>query len=386
MKTFNIYHYGLEEAEETYLSSDIPRGSTGFAVKNNRGFDADDYFIIGTVGAEKTEQLQTSLTTGDTTITSTAACKFAHNSDDPITRAKYNQVQIYRATTGAYSLLETVDIEWDQRFTSYADATGTSSHYYKWKFYNETSTAATDYSHIVPGVGFGRKSVNVMTNNVLKEGGDEKEEITDRIEVLSWFGHAQDDIASRLNEKFGYDFLKEDTNLSTSAATEEISLPSDFDKMCHINYAYDDGTTDQTYKLRQISLSEFEYLTQDDDADTSDELQKFCIDEDSDTIRLYPTPTSASLVLGFHYFKDIPELDDDADETLIPIPRILEAFALEKLYRKRGTDFDRRADRYKAEYETGVQNLIQRYKRRTGPKGLYLFKHIPERERRYYKY
>jgi len=387
MKTISIDHYGLDNAEKTFLSKDCPTGTTSFTVKNNRGFAADDYIIIGKPGSEKTEQFKIISVSGVDTIVTTASTQ-AHNSQDPIYRTKYNQVKIYSSSsaTGTYTLLDTIDIEWDQKFTSYQDDSGTSDTYYKWKFYNETSTAITDYSHVTPGGGFNRNSVKVMTDAVLKEGGDIKEEITDREEVLEWFNQAQDDIEGRLNKFWAYDFLSEETPLSTTASTETISWPDDYDKIDHINYAFDDGTTDTTYRLRQISIPEFEYITQDDDASESDSLQKFAIDSDTEVFRFYPVPESSGLVLGLHYFKDMPELDDDADETLIPDHRLLILYGLEKLYRKRGEKFDRRADRYKNDYEVGIQNLIKKHKVRAGTKSPNLIKYVYNNERRWYKY
>jgi hypothetical protein len=101
-----------------------------------------------------------------------------------------------------------------------------------------------------------------------------------------------------------------------------------------------------------------------------------------DYIRLYPKPattTAASLYL--YYYKDLPYLDSDGDELLIPDTRVYKFYCLHEFYLKKGEI--NLADRYSMKYEQALAGLMREQRKEVGqPRG---FRYLPERERRYYK-
>ena len=84
--------------------------------------------------------------TNSTTLT-IGALSFAHSIDDPIRKTPYNQIRFYSSSseTGTYSLLAAENIEWDNktRETLYNHTDGTTSTWYKFTYYNSTSTNET---------------------------------------------------------------------------------------------------------------------------------------------------------------------------------------------------------------------------------------------------
>ena len=386
MITLKIDNPDVSPVIKTYTSKAHSAGATTLYVKNTTSFSADDKIVVGKTGNEKTELRAVSAVASDTTLT-IDALDFDHNNDTLVSKSDFDQVQIYMATSsdGTYSLQDTANIDWSQEKTAWTDTDGASTYYYKFRYYNSNSGYVSDYSDAIIGTGWARNTVRNITDEILSEANDENEERVSREEILNWMNDCQDDVFSRTDERWSLRFLNAEETLYTTASNEAVDLPDDYDKWQHLNYAFDDGTDDMTYRLRYIPLAEFEYITEDDDADTSDDLEKFTIDEDTGTIRLYPTPTSSNLVLGFHYFKDFSTLDSDGDVVEIPDNNIYKKFCLEKIFKKRRTADDVRiANTYKAEYEQAVQYMISRYKRRTASRKS--FRYNPKGLRRWYKY
>ena len=138
--------------ETTELDADVAIGATSLTLKDNQGFVAADYIMIGRRGSEIGElRVVDTVNANLISLTVTAATKLAHNRFDPVTKLFGNKLRIYRASNvdgsvpadGSFSLLTTVDIDPDQTFTDYTDAAGGSDYWYKSTFYNSTTTAET---------------------------------------------------------------------------------------------------------------------------------------------------------------------------------------------------------------------------------------------------
>jgi hypothetical protein len=175
MKIF-ITHPELN-GQETRLSSDVAAGAATSTVENNKGFATNDYVVFGKPGDELTEIVLLTSTASIITLGHTNGPSFAHSARTPVSQINYNQVKIYSATSedGTYSLLTTVDLTLDQDFTVYDDSTGTSSTWYKIKYYNATTDALSSYSVAVRGTGYTEDSLYSMTEEILEEFGDETE-------------------------------------------------------------------------------------------------------------------------------------------------------------------------------------------------------------------
>ena len=155
----------LEEivlSEKTFISADEAIGQTVISVDNNQGFAANDYVILGTIGAETTELIKIdSVASDDKSITLSVATKHEHLNDAPIRKVRYNQRKFYRSTTktGTFTHLlsegSPVNIEVDNpEGTEFEDASGASTSWYKTTYFNSQSddeSSLTDVTAVQAG-------------------------------------------------------------------------------------------------------------------------------------------------------------------------------------------------------------------------------------------
>jgi len=112
MIELHLDHPPLENNPNTILTEKAIAGATSLKVANTEGFSANDFIVVGTPGAEKTEICQISSIEGNNTINLASALKFDHYTNTNITLTYYNQLEIHRATAreGPYELIATIDI------------------------------------------------------------------------------------------------------------------------------------------------------------------------------------------------------------------------------------------------------------------------------------
>src|SRR3990167_7216853 len=106
------FNPATENLEKTFLDLSVSAGATSLTVKNNQGFSDADRILLGEMGAEKSEIVSTTGTTGDTGLT-VSATKFSHEADTPVYILQFDQTKFYRSTTGSdgtYSVLSTKTI------------------------------------------------------------------------------------------------------------------------------------------------------------------------------------------------------------------------------------------------------------------------------------
>jgi hypothetical protein len=149
--------------ETTALNLDAPIGSTALTVSNNQNIAANDYLLVGNPGGETTEILAVSSVATAVTV-NTAATTLIHNRFDPVRALVGNQIRIYTAPnvsglqpadTAFTTILATIAIDPDQAQTIYTDATGTSNTWYKFTYYNSTTTSETSLADSTSARGGG---------------------------------------------------------------------------------------------------------------------------------------------------------------------------------------------------------------------------------------
>ena len=159
-----IQHPEVNNYIKTYLGAQIAAAGTSLTVLDNSGFSDDDWFIIGDVGDEKTEDVDVNgAVTRGTALTITNTNKFAHEVDAPATRIYERGIKIYGASTdgGAGTLLASIDafaasgtqladakmIQWNKPYTEHSlITTDTAYSYYFVKFTDGTTDSdASDY-------------------------------------------------------------------------------------------------------------------------------------------------------------------------------------------------------------------------------------------------
>lgn len=164
----------LVDQQMTRLSADVAASATTSTVENNDGFANEEYVVFGNLGQEKSEIVLCTSVTGNTTIGYTTGPVFAHSARTPLFIIKFNQAEVYSATsqTGTYSLLATVDLDVDEEYTLYDDLVGTTSTWYKVRYKNAVKVRYSTYSDIIQGTGYSEDSLYSISQEILEDFGD----------------------------------------------------------------------------------------------------------------------------------------------------------------------------------------------------------------------
>jgi hypothetical protein len=382
MRKIRIPIMDLSHTEKTYLDADYSSGTT-LTVVNNYGFDSDNIAILGEPGEEKTESQSIDSQSGNTTITLNSALKFDHNKGTVIYRAEYDQAEIYRYRSSAWTLISTSNIQWDKRETIYIDEDGLSTDSYRYRLKNSSSGNNSDYSPTVAGTGFTRNQVGYMIDQIRKIGGDEDRKLVTDSELIKQLNKAQE-IIGALREDWWF-LRKEISDITTIANTDTYGLNdylSDLNFIDTVRYRYNDGTTDNIFHLKSKTMLEIDYLTRDNDADTDDWPRYYTqlpADDSDETgyIRIdKKSKTTGYGTFYIRYFQKMTDLDDVADETLVPIPSILEDYGISYLCTIGGNDT--KADLYMQKF-MGPQNKERGYSEPTGVELLKLMQKSKEK-------
>lgn len=217
---------------QTYLSKDIVSGSLPLSVENTEQFvTANGLVVIGSIGSVNAELVQTFSKTA-TVINLGSATSFAHQRGEPVSQVTYNKVVIESSTssTGTFSVIATIDIQWTSDKTQYNDPTGTSATYYRQRFYNSVTNQYSDYSNGGVGVAtssYGPTTAGSLIMSVRKAVGNT--ELTDA-DFISYLNDAR----RIANTSFGYGRINEwrhkfEYPIQMLAGTNYVNLPSDID-------------------------------------------------------------------------------------------------------------------------------------------------------------
>lgn len=349
--------------QQTRLSADVSASASSSTVDNNQGFATNDYTLFGKINQEKTEIVKLTGTTGNTTISHSTGPVFDHPARTPIILIRYNQVQIHRATseTGSYSLVTTIDITPDEPYTYYDDTAGTSSSWYKVKYYNETTAVVSAFSDAVQGSGYSTDSLRAMTDEVLSDFGDPLATELSRDQVRRWLRAGVRKLSTKLVTTFP-EYRKQYATQALTSGTATYDLPSRFLSFLRVDVNY---TGSSATAARKAEVFESEREGYPDTAyQTSDPRVYFR----GDQFVLKPTPTSSS-GYAFLWYWDYPaEMTDEADTHGLPYGanEYLIAYALYRAWMSKNKDA---ADEYKAElkdlyeeYTTFISTGRQKYR------------------------
>ncbi len=353
MRKLVIVNPDLSKTEKTFLDADYSTGVT-ITVLNNYGFSINDIAIFGEPGEEQSESSPVLSQSGHTTFTLTTALKFPHNKNDVIYKYEYDQYEISRYRSGTWTVISISNIQWDKRETIYIDSGGLSTDSYRYRLLNSISAATSDYSPTVAATGFTRSQVGYMINQVRKLLQDvNREIIKSDDEIIQQFNKAQDIIRSIREDWF---FLRKSSNgqITTTANKREYALNtylSSLNQIDVVNYRYNDGSQDITYPLINKTLFEMDRIYTDNNNTAVDDWPRYYAIEapdgvDSTGYLLLDRKSKTTAYGSFYirYYKIMTDLSGVADITDIPIPSILEDFALEYGFRIKGDD--KRAQTY----------------------------------------
>jgi len=226
MKQISITHPDTTNNINTVLATDYAAGVTTITVKNTAGFAANDYLVVGKLGSEQTELVQINTITAPQTIAILVATKFQHGEDTPVTQIGYNQFKLYRSittSTGSYTTLATAALQVDQPFNLYVDTSGQSSYFYKFSYYNSTSTNESDTSAVIPGTGFSFYSLKSLQDRVAKLFGDPNYRYLRRDEITDWLNEYYEMIQERITGGESPYYINYVEITSTGAVSYDLS-------------------------------------------------------------------------------------------------------------------------------------------------------------------
>jgi len=329
--------------QQTKLSADVSASATSATVENNNGFAADTYALYGALGQELSEIVILTSVTGNTTIGHTTGPVFGHPKRTPIAEMRYNQVLIYRSTTedGTYSLITTTDISPDESCTYYEDVSGTSSSWYKVKYYNEATTGTSAYSSAVQGTGYSTDSLRALTDEVLSDFGDPLATEISRAQVRRWLRAGARRLASKLITVVP-DYGRQYTTQALTASTATYDLPTRFLSFIRVDVNFSGSTSANASKVEKFESESKGYP--DTTYQTSDPRIFFR----GDQFGIKPTPTSSS-GYAFLWYWDYPAvMTNETDTHGLPFGanEYLIAYALQRAWLPKDQD---KASGYKAE-------------------------------------
>jgi len=339
------------DSQETRLSADVAAAATTSTVENNKSFATNDYVVFGNPGEELTEIVPLTSTSGTTTLGHTVGPVFAHSARTSVSQIRYNQAKVYSATSedGSYSLVATVDLTLDQDSTVYNDSAGTSSTWYKIKYYNATTTALSSYSVAVQGTGYTEDSLRSMTDEVLTDFGDPLSKDLSRDQVANYLRGGVRKITTELMKTYP-DYFKTYTTQALTAGDYDYSLPTGFLGFIRVDVNYTGSSATDAYKATFISESF-------GDPDTSYyETQPFVAIRGS-TLILRPTPSSSSGYAFVWYWAYPTSMTDDNDEHGLPYGArdVLVNYALYRTWQAKDLE---KANSYKSLFKESLEDYV----------------------------
>lgn len=358
--------------EKSYLVNPYSVGVNTIQVKNSDRFVLNDRIMIGEMGLEATEVVTVSGVNADQQTLTIGTTLFSHSADDPVYKLRFDQIKIYRSTTGIsgiYSVISTQNLDVDNAdlSTIYDDTSGTSSYYYKTSVYNSISAIESSLTDPIQGSGYRRNQVGYIIDEILREVGDENEQHVSRLEMLGYFNDVNDDLL--LNVSRPYDFLRARQVLTRTAGTNYLAFPVDsngdetmwkFDRM---DYNYQDPTTTPvtniTYTLRVIPEEEFRNTYQDNTLDVTtedDKTQVMCLDTAVNLFRFSP-PAATTMAAAYYlyYWAYFTRISTEGQEIQTPTAKIYKLYTKWRYYDKRAAA--------ELSYKTLVQDFQQQYQR-----------------------
>jgi len=147
MKSFLIPTGDFIKTEKTEVATATAAGTAvGIVVKNNQGFEVDDYIIVKREGTEEAHICKITSVSGNNTI---IVETLKHNlvAGDPVVKVLFNQRRIWGCATsgGTFSELtdSPTDIEVDRPDGTLFEYTGSTYLYFKATYYNSTTLETT---------------------------------------------------------------------------------------------------------------------------------------------------------------------------------------------------------------------------------------------------
>jgi hypothetical protein len=221
----------IQDQPTTYLTASLAATGTTLTVKDNSGFTANDFVLLGKIGEGRAEIKRISgAVTAGTSMTIVAAT-YAHDEDTPVTKLDYDQVAFWHAatttapaTTDAQLSGSPFNVDPTEIYTYLEDTTNTTGYGFL-RFKDSNAGTFSAVSDAIPYTGYTAKMLRSIRNKVrrLLNETDElnspftNEEINDEINI------AQKEVA---HDRM-WSFYEKTKSFSSVANQYEYTLASD---------------------------------------------------------------------------------------------------------------------------------------------------------------
>lgn len=388
MAVVTIKNPDLSSNVKTFLSTEYSSG-TSLNIDSSVGFSSGDRVVVGEPGLENTEVTDLTVAPPSNTTLTVSALKFSHPRGTPIYQCPWDSYSLEYKTTlagswAAYAGMP-LSLNYDALSTEYRDANSTSTYYWRYRYYSTKDSSYTAYSDTIQAGGWPRNSVGYMVKEVRKIISDPESKTVKDVEITRYFNKALDKIFS-LYDRWWFLFKVGDV-IPTVADTGTYSLPSDFGRLHSVLFNFSDTSSNLVYNLKYLPMIEFDYESRDQGSASDDNVRYYTIypgDASNATGYLYiwPKPTTAGLSMTPRYYKTFTSLDSYGDTTELPIPSMLEDYALAEIFKIRKEES--KAEYYDKIFREQVELLkLQQRKQVGGPRHLWKYAG-PDAENRLY--
>ena len=332
----------------TSLSADYAAGVKTLLVKNTAQFQTTKFAVLENLGFEQAELGTIDTITAPQTLVLDANTSFPHNADCKVTMFDYNQIKVYKSTTGVngtYNFVSAINIDVSEDFTTYEDIGASASYYYKYSYYNSVTQAETVMSDPISATGFVFYALKTLVDRVLSLFGDAQSQFVGRDEVTDYLNEiyelAQHELAIA-TRRLGMETYQ----FTTVANQQAYALPADFLMEKAVRASQNNGQT-FPYNCQMLTVDSLGTYFE------TNNLYGYSIV--NNTIQLDPIPTNSSDVIQIYYIPMPTSLVYQTDTLASPFQNrtaLFVRYALAMCYLK-----DKKWDEYKDLRDTATTQL-----------------------------
>lgn len=181
--TLNVDNFtALNAIDKLVLNADSAASITTIPTVNSEGISSNQFLILGYIGSEGSEKIQTIATNpilSPTSFQITGGTKFAHKQFEPITALFGDTIKLYRApnvdgtipSDANFTYLLSQVIDYDEVSTAVTDPNGSNGYWYKFTYLNSLTNAETNISDSPIVIRGGQYGVYTSVYNIRREAG-----------------------------------------------------------------------------------------------------------------------------------------------------------------------------------------------------------------------